>query len=217
MLSRYACFISYRHGQRKLAERIVTDLYEALSSEIELLRNEEIYLDRSRLEGGNFYNEALAQALCKSVCMIMIFTPTYFDKLFPYCAREYKAMEKLEEQRLKLMEERFKLVGKSIGKNYGLIIPIVFRGEEYLPPVIKRRRQYYSFDDFLLCDVEMGMHPGYAPKIKQIAKYIADRCVEFEVLSEVLGECDNFTLPGEEEIVKWLDTFWDAKIPFPGR
>src|SRR4051794_30268202 len=100
MKFRYSCFISYRHGQRKLAERIVQDLYDALSSELELLMNEQIYLDRERLKGGNFYNEALATALCQSACMITIFTPTYFDCNHPFCAREYKAMERLEQSRL---------------------------------------------------------------------------------------------------------------------
>ena len=76
---KYACFISYRHGQRKLAERIINDLTEALASELEAWLEEEMYVDRERLKGGDFYNEALAKALCESVCMIMIFTPTYFS------------------------------------------------------------------------------------------------------------------------------------------
>jgi TIR domain len=139
---KYACFISYRHGQRKLAERIINDLYDALESELETWLDEKVYLDRERLKGGDFYNEALAKALCESVCMIMIFTPTYFSADHTFCTREYKAMEKLEEQ-------RFQALGERVDKRRGLIIPIVFRGEDYLPKEIKDRRLYYNFDKFL--------------------------------------------------------------------
>lgn len=206
----YACFISYRHGQRRLAERIINDLYEALSAEVELLRNEKVFLDRDRLQGGSFYNEALAKALCRSACMIVVFTPTYFDREHTYCAREYKAMERLEERRLGLLRA-------TADRNNGLIIPIVFRGEDHLPPEIKERRQYYNFDDFLLCDVEMWRHPHYAPKIKEIAQYICDRCRMLEALPQVFDECEGFTLPTEEEISGWLARVAGTEITFPGR
>jgi hypothetical protein len=164
---KYSCFISYRHGQRKLAERIINDLSEALSNELELLLDKEVYLDRERLKGGEFYNEALATALCESACMIVVFTPTYFDKEHTFCAREYKAMEKLEEV-------RFKTLGVRTNRTPGLIIPIIFRGEDCLPREIKESRQYYNFGDFLLSDVKIGKHPKYARKIQEIARYIYD-------------------------------------------
>ena len=144
---KYSCFISYRHGQRKMAERIINDLSDALASELELWLEQEVYVDRERLKGGDFYNEALATALCESVCMIMIFTPTYFSSDHTFCAREYKAMEKLEEQ-------RFLAIGGQTDKKRGLIIPIVFRGEDSLPKEIKDRRLYYNFDKFSLSDIE---------------------------------------------------------------
>lgn len=39
-----------------------------------------VLVDWERLQGGDFYNEALTLALCESVCMVVVFTPTYFDK-----------------------------------------------------------------------------------------------------------------------------------------
>ena len=96
MSFKHSCFISYRHGHGELTERILTDLSTALSNELGLLRNEGVFVDRERLQGGMFYNEALARALCESACMVMIFTPTYFDTAHTFCAREYKAMEELE-------------------------------------------------------------------------------------------------------------------------
>jgi hypothetical protein len=208
---KYSCFISYRHGQRRLAERIINDLSDALASELELWLDEEVYVDRERLKGGEFYNEALATALCESVCMIMIFTPTYFDKNNIFCAREYKAMERLEERRLQA-------VGRAADKKRGLIIPIVFRGEDYLPKEIKERRQYYKFDDFLMSDVEISRHPDYAPKIREIAEIIREHYKLLTALAEDPCEsCSSFTLPSEAEIRQWLEGAQGATASFPGR
>lgn len=79
MAFRYACFISYRHAQFDLMRSFVEDLYEAISSELEPLTDLPVYRDVLRLQGGDFYNQALARSLCESVCMLMVFTPTYFN------------------------------------------------------------------------------------------------------------------------------------------
>lgn len=99
----------------------------------------------------------------------------------------------------------------------GLIIPIVFRGENYIPPEIKERRQYYDFSDFLLSDEAMWKHPKYALKIREIAEYICDRCNEFENLPDTFGECEAFELPTEDDVQEWLNAVVSADIPFPGR
>ncbi len=211
MAIKYSCFISYRHGQSQLAERIINDLSSALSNELELFTNKEIYIDRQRLRGGDFYNEELARAICESVCMIVVFTPTYFDVQSPFCAREFKAMEKLEEARLKVVQ-------KFTGKKCGFIIPIIFRGEKSLPDIIRDSRHYYNFGDFLLCDVELSKHPDYARKIKEIAETI------FSIYELLIGlpedscaGCDTFALPSEEDVKHWLGSIRSAPPLFPGR
>lgn len=207
----YSCFVSYRHCQSQLGKRIINDLYNAICGELELMTDKEVYLDRERLEGGYFYNEALARALCRSVCMIVVFTPTYFNMHHTYCAREYKAMEALEKKRLRLLED-------PDDRTHGLIIPVVFRGWDYLPLEIKERRQCHDFSDFLLCDTEICSHPGYAPKVRQIAEYIASRCNTFDALGiDAYGGCEDFTLPTERKIRPWLEEVTNHRIPFPGR
>src|ERR1044071_4404219 len=127
MSFKYSCFMSYHCGPSKLLERAVNDLYDALHDEIATyFRDKPIYIDKHRLQGADFYHEELATALCQSVCMIVAFTPAYLDKTHTYCAREYKAMEKLEAARLNLLPDPSE-------RQHGLIIPIVFRGEKYLP------------------------------------------------------------------------------------
>lgn len=123
---RYSCFISYRHGQGQIKRRFVEEFHRALSAELELLRNEEVFLDKERLNGGDFYNEALARAIYESATLIVVYQPNYFDLQNPYCAREYRGMRALESRRLALIphvEDR----------NHGLIIPIVLRGEDSVP------------------------------------------------------------------------------------
>jgi hypothetical protein len=199
---RHACFISYRHGQRALAERIIGDLYEALSNELEVLVDAPdgpVAIDLDRLKGGMFYNEALASALCQSACMVIVFTPIYFSTTHTYCAREYKAMESLENERLKLL-------GNALDKQNGLIIPVVFRGPETLPPDLKNRRQFYRFDQFLLSDPKLSENPRYALTIRDMAKYIAER---FHALNALPADpcrlCDKFALPTEDGIRVWLE------------
>ena len=203
---------SYRHGQRALAERIITDLYDALTAELELLINEQVFLDRERLKGGDFYNEALSTALCESVCMIVVFTPTYFDKKYTYCSREYKAMENLENERLRALGL------PADKKQHGLIIPIVFRGATCLPDDIKSQRFYYNFENFSLCDRKMTKNPKYAGEIRKIASYIAER---YRALAncpdDLCGCCEEFQLPEENEVMEWLTAVVGTATPFPGR
>ena len=120
-------------------------------------------------------------------------------------------MQKLEEERLRLLENPSEHI-------YGLIIPIIFRGVDNLPSEIKNQRQYVRFDSFLLSDVEMWRHPDFAPKIREIAEYIADRCRVFDKLSEdPCGNCSEFALPDEEEIREWLNGITQYRPAFPGR
>ena len=133
------CFISYRHGGHEHSRKLVESFYQALSGELDLyIRGSRVYLDRERLRGGDFFSQELATQLCRSVCMVLLFDPSYFDLASPYCAREYKAMLDLEEQRRMCCPA-----------GMGLIIPVIIRGEKLLPDEIKNSRQFYSFEKLL--------------------------------------------------------------------
>lgn len=210
---KYACFISYRHGTG-FAERIVNELHDALRDQLQLrvtTPGDIIAIDRDRLKGGMFYNPALASALCESACMVVVFTPTYFDPKNTYCAREYKAMELLECERLKS-------VGKEDDRFNGLIIPIVFCGWKRLPKEIKNRRQSYRFDKFRTYNKHLGKISLYSEQIIEIAEYIADRYDQLNHLgSDPCASCDTFALPDEVEIRPWLETIVSPPMPFPLR
>lgn len=208
----HSCFISYRHPNHQLGRRIVSELYEGLCSELELMTDKNVYLDTVGLEGGYLYNENLAIELYKSVCMIVIYTPTYFSFEHPYCSREYKAMEDLEHERLDLLFD-------PEDKTKGLIIPIVFRGFDRIPQIIKEQRQCYDFSGFLASDIEMYKHHRYSAEINKVAQYISNRCTVFDSLTP--DPCailvDGFSLPKVEDIKPWIQGMIPGALVFPGR
>jgi len=206
-----ACFISFRNGQYDLTNRFVTDLHRGLCNELEaqLGRGIDVFFDQERLKGGYFFNEVIAEELCQSACLVLVYTPSYFDVEHAYCAREYRGMLKLEEQRLALLKDDIK-------RTHGLIVPVVFRGDKYLPAEIGSVRHSYNFDQFSLSDRCMSKHKKYAPVLTEIADYIAER---YRDLSPQLTavDCTQFTLPSVDDIKPWLVNVTAPPMPLPGR
>lgn len=203
----YSCFISYRHDQEDIVKELVTSLRTELRRWLEL----DVFLDEERLKGGDFFNRELAKALCESVCMIVVFTPTYFSKNHSYCAREYKAMEDLEIQRLSSL-------GYPVNRQHGLIIPIVYRGEKNLPSAISSNRQFYDFEVFQLSGKANLRNRKYAEKIRDIAEYVQKRCQELLALpDDPCDRCDAFEFPEDNTITDWLEGMLPPTPRLPGR
>ena len=209
---RNACFISYRHGQHDLIRCFIDDFHTALSSELEpMLGGQPVYLDRERLQGGDFFPRGLARNLYESATMIMVYTPTYFDIEHSYCAKEYKAMEALEAVRLASL-------GSLSTREHGLIIPVILRGEQHLPTEIKQSRHFYNFDGFLLGGPRISRHHRFAEMMRQIASYVCDRVAELTRLDgELFATADTFCLPTDEDIAPFLSKLPVFRLPFPGR
>lgn len=207
---RYACFISYCHGQSELTKTFIEQLKDALNNHLDPYLDEKVYIDKERLQPGSPYNEALAKAICESICMIVVYSPKY--EWHSYCLREYQAMERIEKERMRL------LGGRAISER-GMIIPLIFRGKiEDLPPKIKKYRQCSGdFSEFTLATIDLSSNPDYTRQIENIAKYIHEYFKFFrENDVDVCGDCNSFRLPCEEEIQPWREK---AKKPmaFPGR
>jgi hypothetical protein len=212
----FSCFVSFASAQEKVLEPLVSDLVRGLKQEIYVLTRKEVWIDSERLEGGQRFNERLATDLCKSVCMVVLYTPLYFDIEHTYCAREYRAMEILEER-------RFTSFNGKLDKSNGLILPIIVRGEKTFPRAIRDERQCYFFDDILLADPEVKLRSRYADQIRQMSEYIFERCNSFDGLPEdVCADCDEFVLPSDVEAREYLVKLLGKSIPrntarFPGR
>lgn len=205
----YSCFISYRRGQEELTQRFINELAKALKSYIEPYLDEKIFIDEGGLQGGDFYNEGLAEALCKSVCMVLVYTPTYFSKKHTFCAREYVAMKQLEK-------ERFNFTKQTIDKKRGLIIPIIFRGPNYLPAEIKDQRHFYDFSTYTLVQPVISNNRLFVEEIEEIAKRIREIYDSFMVTTQdPIIDCEQFMLPADEDIREWLEGVIAPNRPFP--
>jgi hypothetical protein len=183
MAYEYASFISWPHMQEELGVMFIKSLKKALDDSLEPHVQERIYLDEERLAPGYNFEPALATAMCKSACWVLVYSPRYLKQDF--CRAEYQAMQLLE------VERRRTLAGK-LPREHGLIIPVLFRGEdEQIPDEIRTARHYADFRKFSLVDSDISRNKRYVRKIEQIAKYIASLCA----LPAATQACDTFEMP----------------------
>lgn len=195
---KYACFISYSHGEQELVKNFIDQFKAALKAYLEPYMDEEVFVDVDRLKAGFMYNEALARAICESVCMVVVYSPVYERR--PYCAREYEAMERLEKQRL----ARLAASAAAATGNRGLIIPVVLRGFAHLPPRIKLSRQAIDFSHFTLATPAMSSNPDFVARIEEIAQQIYEHFRTFsDSVADCCGDCAGFSLPADHEVEPW--------------
>jgi hypothetical protein len=184
---------------------------DALKAELDGRVPLPVFLDVERLQGGMFYNEALATSLCTSVCMVMLYWPTYFSTDHTFCSREYKAMERLEAQRLSLLPD-------PLQRQKGLIIPIVFRDFDQIPDEVRTNRLVVNFEAHSLRR-NMGQKQEFISDINKIGSYIAERCRAFRNVPppDPCTDCPQCKLPPELEILPWLQQVLHPGVPYPTR
>jgi len=201
-----ACFVSYRHAGP--ATEIVRRFCATLEVQLALLTpNLRVYRDERRLAPGDYLDAELAMEMCRSTCMVLLFTPEYFDVNHPYCAREYRGMVALEERRQRVLPS---LVGKS------LIIPVIIRGESRVPEEL-RSRVFRSFDRELLQASDVRK-PRVVGAIRDIADAIYDRIDAMRYASsDVVHDCGQFQLPTTGEIAEWLRGVAPPPLPSPAQ
>jgi hypothetical protein len=192
---RYSAFLSYRHSEGSLAGRFVSGLYDLLSEELELLVPEPVFFDQRAFKDKPFSEQALAEALCESVCMIVVFSPVLFDEQRPYPALEYTAMLTLEAKRLQILPPE--------DLRQGLIIPIILRGRESIPAEMLNNRIFYNFSDYY-SSTNLKRRSDYAKRISQIARYIAQRCEIYRALPEAFNDASSFCLPEREHVIHMI-------------
>lgn len=194
-----ACFISYRHRPAQWYQETIGELFRMISDEVTVYSStQSVYLDEERLKGGAFFNSALARALCESVCMIAVYIPPYLDREASYCAREYRAMEAIEKQRLKLFPP-------GPARENGLIIPIIYRDWDHCPEEIRGRRHCYNFEQYTLSNKKLARQAGAVKAVREIAKYVNERSKMFNRLGiDPCSACSSFKFPTEASVRPWL-------------
>jgi hypothetical protein len=198
---RHACFISFPIPKNTLIRPAVVEIREDLLAEINAqISDRDVYVDEGRLV--DVYDDSIVTALCESACMVMIYTQRYFGKADEHCAREYRAMEILEEARLKAIETE-------PCQEHSLIVPVVLRGANSFPRGIMAHRRIYNFERYYLMESRARRKSrDYLRDIKEIAEHVVQHCMILEErLQNPCGHCDDFLLPSVEEIRDML-TAW---------
>ena len=199
-----SCFVSYAHAEHGLMTSFINQLDTALKNHLELY-DLEPYLDRDRLGPGYRYNEALAAAICQSICMIVVYTPRY--ERHEYCRREFAAMEIVDERR------RNALGAAAHGR--GFIIPVILAGEHStLPDRIRRAVHYADFSRYNLASREISLNPEFIPQIEAICRVVAELHRLLETLPHAAVDCGQFALP--DTAAPWRAVPVEQQ-PFPNR
>jgi hypothetical protein len=198
----YCCFVSYPHGQDDVLVPFVNDFVTGLEREIKTQTYKKVWSDKF-LKGGHRVDEEIGPDLCKSACMILFYTPLYFDTEHTYCARELKAMQDLEEQRMQTIKDKGK----------GLIIPVILRGVKRFPSSLKEKRKYWDFSRKLLNKPDDKIQEMYAQEISEIAEYILDQCDLLEQdTQQVAHNCETYRLPSAEDAKTFVEIVIGKKI-----
>jgi hypothetical protein len=207
----YSFFISYRHAEGRLMTKFMDQLIQGLKDYTEPYLDLPMFHDREGLEGGDFYDDKFGRALIRSVCMILVYTPTYFDRRKTYCTREFFAMEQIETIRCSQMQ-RCGLPKESF------VVPIILKGR--LPEYIAQKRDYrYDFSRFTLSSEDISRHELYAEWFDQIGQRI--RRIYDLVLPvpiDHVAELTDLRLPTDRELPSLLDKVTpNILLPLPGR
>jgi hypothetical protein len=200
-----ACFISYRHAGA--ASEIVRRLCLTLAEQLALLSaNYPVYVDTKRLRPGDYLDDELAEQLCRSTCMVLLFTPEYFDLEYPYCAREYAGMRRIEDARRDAMPIAL--------RNKGLVIPVVVRGEKHVPDELKPRL-CASLDDVLLIASDVRKK-AVVKRVRDVAEAVFERVTAMrQAGASLTRDCGQFRFPTMQEIDPWLRTVAPPPLSSP--
>ena len=188
MALRYACYLSYQRGN-DLVDRFARELFHTLSDELGLVTNLPVWFDTGRIEAGDSWNQALADALASSVCLVPILTPTYFERL--YCSQEFFGMRRLEAMRTPTRKPQD-----------SLIIPVVLRGKDRLPQMIQQT-QFVDFSDYLAFGPKQFRSQRFTRSVAALGRQIAALCDKYADVSSPPSE--GFVLPSEAETRTWLE------------
>ena len=195
----HACFISYKRPPKKkdvgglapakppkphfwlqFAEEFQRQLEPYLNTTVRSFRDEQ-------LQPGSNYPSDLSVNLCRSVCMVALVVPEYFES--PWCTAEWNAMAAFEAKRL------------GQGK-HGLIIPVTCVGDpDTLRPLFGPRQDVDLRN--IVNPIKQLSSIRSLTKIKAIADTV-NKLAKTVPAPDI--ECDNFSLGvGADEMKPMLD------------
>lgn len=208
-----ACFISYRHPAAKggREEKLIGHVVKAITDHVQMYTHDhEVYFDDKRLVPGYQYDEKLAEAICRSACMIIVYWPSYLES--DYCKKEIEAMLEIEDRRRQLL-------GADL-HGCRLLIPVILRGKfEELPERVTRDCQYLDYKaQAVKPDFNIGDDDKMSDELYRIAEYIKSLCDKMKGVSDDLfGKCQQYGFPAPPKPQSVDEIKPAPPQPFPGR
>lgn len=149
-----------------------------------------VFHDRRYIDGGAYFDDGLAEALSGSVCMILVYTQTYFEKRRPYCTQEFCTMKNIEKYRQRV-----------IGARESFIIPVILKGE---PPLFISREMScnYDFNKWFLTSPPLETNQEWAEWFDSIGRRIR---FLYDKLYGIEGEHDCIKMSPKEEAIEFID------------
>lgn len=186
---KHCCFLSYRHGDKTMSS-FANQIVDALADELSMLLDNypalPIFKDDRSIEVSDKVDATIAEAICRSVCMVLIYTPNYLSEEKPYCASELEAVLRLEKERVT------KLPGTA--PKTGMLITVILRGDRDELPQLLKDRENEDFSAFALHTTEIRRNRKFSPQIQQIAKKIKAHCGLFDKTQDWCGGCQDFKM-----------------------
>jgi hypothetical protein len=159
---------------------------KAIADHVEMYTHDHtVYYDEKRLVPGYQYDEKLADAICRSACMVIVYWPAYLES--DYCRKEIEAMLDIEQKRRQLL-------GRAL-HGCRLFIPIILRGNlDELPDGVRDNCQYLDYGaQALKPDFNMGDDDQMSDRLFGVAEYIKTLCDKMKGASDALfGGCQEY-------------------------
>lgn len=189
---------------KNLIRGFISEFKENLDSSLEVYFDEGVYVDEDRLNPGFKYNAALAKAICQSLCMVVVYIPKY--ERHEYCRKEFAAMEYLEKKRFCSIDDR-KM------SEFGMIIPVILRGEkEDLPQKIAKNIHYADFSRWTTASDKIEDDKDSIKEVEKIAKYVYKLYKSIEThCDDIFYDCESFRIP--DNIPEWSDSPMTQTFP----
>ena len=208
-----ACFVSYRHPAfaHGLEAKYIRHVVDAIESHVAVhTRNYKVFYDKTRLVPGYQYDETLAEELCRSACMVLVYWPSYLES--DYCRQEVEAMLRVEERRQAVLGAQL--------HGCRLFIPFILRGRfEDLPAALTKGTHYLDYrQQASTPNLNIGYNRKMIDELDRTARYIKSLCDKMESASDRLFDrCKEFSFTKDTERLDAGRLPASGAQPFPGR
>jgi hypothetical protein len=191
MAFKSACFISYPHNAGKSVDAFVTRLKIELQDRFAQFVSDPIVTDHDFETGADFHRK-IAQSICESACLLVVYMPVYQRK--PFCIQEYTAMQQLQVK-------RYGALGPSSPTPIGMILPLVYTGQAKIPKWISDEINYKDISQFTISDpLAVFDRDDFKQWLVQIANLVDSLYNMFQGASpSPCQTCGVYALPAETD------------------